>query len=233
MRHRTLTEQRQRGIEIEAEGAVERDQLADEDRGPRQPSGDGFDEDQGHASASDHSGVGTFCLMSVWLARRVRTAADSEKTSLNRRFFTCGGGKRLYPKLGGRQAGLDLEGAIEGAERLESGIQRNGRDGHLPLAWIRQSLFGIGESPLIEIGAEVAMTELLVEQAAQFVFGDAGLSARALIVRASPRYARSTRMRRSSFCVTLTSSPEIARADSGRGIIEGDPAIGAKSSGSA
>ena len=95
--------------------------------------------------------------------------------------------KCLRAKCGRRQAGLRLEGAVEGAQRLKTCIECNRGDRHIALVRIRQRLSDLGEAPLIEVGVEIAMAELPVDQAPQLVLGNAPLTASAAIDKFSSR----------------------------------------------
>src|SRR5260370_29498098 len=73
--------------------------------------------------------------------------------------------------FGRGDAGGGLEGAIKRSERLETRIHRNGDHGHLGLRGISQSGLCLLDPVIIEEDIEIAITELLVDQAPQFVFG--------------------------------------------------------------
>ena len=73
--------------------------------------------------------------------------------------------------FGRRNAGGRLEGAIEGPKRLKAGIHRDGDHGHLGLRGVRQSRLGLLDPVIVEEDIEIAITQPLVDQAPQSVFG--------------------------------------------------------------
>src|SRR5690348_12740140 len=62
----------------------------------------------------------------------------------------------LPPVVGGGHAGMGLEGAVEGAERLKAGIERDGDDRHLGLGRIGERRHRLFEAVAVDEGVEVA-----------------------------------------------------------------------------
>src|ERR1700688_831550 len=73
--------------------------------------------------------------------------------------------------FGRRDPGGRLEGAIERTERLKPRIHRNSNHAHLALRRARQGGLRLLDSVIIEEGVEIAVTEPLVDQPPQSVFG--------------------------------------------------------------
>ena len=59
---------------------------------------------------------------------------------------------------------MRLEGAIEGPDRTEAGVERNGQDRHGDLRRIAQRGLDFSQAITVDEGAEIAMTELPVDQ---------------------------------------------------------------------
>jgi len=62
---------------------------------------------------------------------------------------------------------MRLEGAIEGADRAEAGVERDRQDRHSGLGWIAQRGLGFRQPVAVDEGAEIAVAELPVDQMAQ------------------------------------------------------------------
>src|SRR6202034_3889631 len=77
------------------------------------------------------------------------------------------------PELAGGHAGLGLERAVEGAERLKPGIHRDGQDRDRLLRRIRQRRHHIVEAIAVQEGIEVAVAKAPVDEPAQAMFGNA------------------------------------------------------------
>src|ERR1700733_4613211 len=95
------------------------------------------------------------------------------------------------PEFAGGHAGLGLERALEGAERLKTGIQCDGQDRDRLLRRVRERRHHIVEAIAVQEGIEVAVSETPVDQSAQAVFGDAQLCCEAPDRKPSSRYALS------------------------------------------
>jgi hypothetical protein len=59
---------------------------------------------------------------------------------------------------------MRLEGAIEGPDRAEAGVERNGQDRHGGLRGIAQRGLDFSQAITVDEGPEIAMTELPVDQ---------------------------------------------------------------------
>ena len=62
---------------------------------------------------------------------------------------------------------MRLEGAIEGADRAEAGVERDRQDRHSGLGGIAQRGLGFRQAIAVDEGAEIAVAELPVDQMAQ------------------------------------------------------------------
>src|SRR5215475_9082561 len=96
----------------------------------------------------------------------------SRKYSRNTNAYGSGGRDPGLAIFARRNAGGGLEGAVEWPERLEAGIHGDGDHGHLGLRGIGERGLGFRDPVLIEEDIEVAVTEPLVAQPPQSVFGD-------------------------------------------------------------
>src|SRR6185437_11468989 len=67
--------------------------------------------------------------------------------------------------VGRRHAGMRLEGAVEGAERLEAGIEGDGDHRHAGLARIAQRRHRVGQPVGIDEGAEIAVAQPVIDEA--------------------------------------------------------------------
>src|ERR1700735_343952 len=83
------------------------------------------------------------------------------------------------PELAGGHAGLGLERAVEGAERLKTGIHRDGQDRNRLLRRVRKRRYRVAEPRAFQEVVEVAVSEAPVDEPAQAVFGDAELAGKA------------------------------------------------------
>src|SRR6266567_449875 len=102
---------------------------------------------------------------------KLKRLADSEISDLSQRVRRSDASLVEPAIFGRRDAGGRLESAIEGPERLKARIHRNGDHGHLGLRGVRQSGLRLLDSVIVEEDIEIAVTELLVDQAPQFVLG--------------------------------------------------------------
>src|SRR5215470_12625233 len=69
--------------------------------------------------------------------------------------------------LGGCHPGMSLEGTIERPDRTKTGVERDGEDRNVRLAWIAERSHGLGKAVAVDEGAEIAMSQFLVDQSAQ------------------------------------------------------------------
>src|SRR5581483_10635351 len=128
---------------------------------------------------SDMAGTSAFDTRAdagIGLADFRRTLDDFFKTPADFGVGELFRGCRLGAKaaeFGRGNSGFGLEGAVERAERLETGVERDGQDRHLGLARVRQRGDRLGEAVAVDEAGEVAMPEALVDQPPQPVFRDA------------------------------------------------------------
>ena len=73
-------------------------------------------------------------------------------------------------EIGRRQSGRGLEGAVERADRLESGVERDGQDRQRAASRVGERGARLVEPEGVDVGVEVAMAKALVDVAAQPVF---------------------------------------------------------------
>src|SRR6266852_628961 len=78
--------------------------------------------------------------------------------------------RTLTPVLGGRHSGMHLEGAIEWPDRTKTGVEGDGEDRDARLAGIAERSHGLGKAVAVDEGAEIAMSQFLIDQSAQPVF---------------------------------------------------------------
>src|SRR5262249_54854077 len=69
--------------------------------------------------------------------------------------------------------GRGLERAIEGRKRLKARVERDGENRHLHLCWVPKRSPCLGQAVAIDEAAEVAMSELPIDQLSESIFGDA------------------------------------------------------------
>src|SRR5437870_13093863 len=89
--------------------------------------------------------------------RRLKRLADSKICHLSQWVSRSDASLVETAVFGRRDAGGRLEGAIERAERLKTGIHRNGDDGDLGLCRVGQRRLGLLDPVVVEEDIEVAI----------------------------------------------------------------------------